>query len=117
MDELRKLITTKQKYALIDVREPHELQFGMIPTAKNLPLTELPLALTLSDTEFKARYRFKKPTAKDTLILYCRTGGRSERAALFMRGKGYAARNYKGSIWEWSTIDPSVKRYGPEPRH
>src|SRR3989344_4946141 len=117
MDELRKLITSKHKYVLIDIREPHELEFGMIPTAKNLPLSELPYALNLSDDEFKARYKFKKPKTKDDLILYCRTGGRSDRAALFMRGKGYAARNYKGSIWEWAKIDSNVKRYGPEPKH
>lgn len=114
-DELKQLIDNREKYTLIDVRNKDELLHGMIPTAKNIPLPELEEAFSLSSDVFEQRYHFKKPSPADTIIFHCRSGGRSQQATLFANSKGYTARNFAGSIWQWAEIDPRVKRYGPEP--
>ncbi|MSR85881.1 sulfurtransferase [Candidatus Woesearchaeota archaeon] len=111
-DEVKKLIDTKGSYTLIDVREKEELSYGMIPTAHNVPLHEMELALELVPEDFQKKYGFKKPQKEDTVIFYCRTGGRSAMATAFAKEQGYVhAKNYAGSIYDWATIDPSVRRY------
>lgn len=113
--ELQQLIRNKVDYLLIDVRNKDELIHGMIPTAKNIPLPEVEHALDLTPEAFEKKYHFKKPTKQDSLIFHCRSGGRSQQAAMIAENRGYQAKNYAGSIWEWSEIDKNVKRYGPAP--
>jgi len=109
-DELKDLIDNKKDYLLVDVREHDELVHGMIPTAHNLPLSELNEALLLSEQDFEKKYEFKL-TKKDKIIFHCRSGGRSEKATEYANKHGFNARNYKGSILDWSEIDPNVKAY------
>jgi len=111
-EELKKMIDTKADFRLIDVRSPPELKHGMIPTAKHIPLGELNEALALPPEEFESRYHFPKMREKDVVVFYCKSGGRSRNATLLAVEKGFNARNYAGSIWEWSQHDPHVKRYG-----
>ncbi len=111
-EELKALIDNKGKYVLIDVREKEELSYGMIPTAKNIPLHEIEQAFTLSEGNFQERYHFPHPQKEDTVIFYCRTGGRSAMATAFVEEKGFVhAKNYAGSIYDWASIDPNVRRY------
>lgn len=111
LQELRKLIDSAPGHVLIDVREPRELAHGMIPTAKNIPLPEIPQALEMAEEEFEKKFGFKKPGKKDSIIFYCRTGGRSHTAAMIARQKGFNAKNFVGGIYAWSAIDPKVKKY------
>lgn len=71
----------KTDHALVDVREVEEFERGHLPGAVNIPLSE-----------FQARYA-EIPTDKD-VVLVCRTGGRSQMAAEFLRGTG----QYKGTL-------------------
>jgi len=110
-DQLKQLIDEKADYVLVDVREPDELAtYGKIPTAKNVPLSEFKEALGLSEEEFEEKYKFKL-TKKDRVIFYCRSGGRSLQAAEYAEQCGFDVTNYKGSILDWSEIDPNVKAY------
>ena len=110
--ELKTLIDTKGKYVLIDVREKEELGYGMIPTAKNIPLHDCEEALSLSQEDFEKKYAFPKPKKEETIIFYCRTGGRSAIATAVAEKEGYThAKNYAGSIYDWAEIDPKVRRY------
>ncbi|MDO8633791.1 MAG: rhodanese-like domain-containing protein [archaeon] len=111
MPELRKLIDSALGYVLIDVREQRELVHGVIPTAKHIPLPELTTALEMPAEDFEKKYGFKKPGKKDNLVFYCRTGGRSHTAAMIAKQKGFNAKNFVGGIYEWSAIDPRVKKY------
>jgi rhodanese-related sulfurtransferase len=62
-------------------RNPDEHERGLIPTAQRLPLPELEAALrNLSDEEWKDQYSFEKPDKSTLLILYCRSGMRSQTA-------------------------------------
>ena len=75
---------------LLDVRSPQEYAEGHIPGAVNIPLQVLPTKKGL-------------PEDPDTPIFaYCRSGGRSRRAAAFLEKIGY--RNVKniGGIMNWN---------------
>lgn len=65
---------------IIDVREPNEFQSGHVQGAINIPSTKL-----LSGT------KQLDGIAKDTeLILYCRSGARSNASIQILRNMGYA---------------------------
>ena|SRR3989338_1982108 len=113
---LKMLIDKKEKYVLIDVRQLEECaSHGMIPTAHNIPLQDFPTAFSLDHEEFASKFGFSKPTKEDRIITYCRTGRRSDMAALFLHSHGFHVENYGDSIWGWHVIDPKVKRYGLSP--
>ncbi|KAL1667691.1 Rhodanese-like domain-containing protein [Schizophyllum commune] len=87
---------------LIDVREPNETEQGMIPSAVNLPLSELPNSLHLGSTDFKAKYGYEKPKKDQEITFYCRSGKRSTTACEIAAQNGYNnLLNYKGSWLEW----------------
>ena len=110
--ELKSLIDKKEKYLLIDVREHKELQNGMILTAHHIPLGRVEKALDLQPSTFAATLGFPKMNNNDHIIFYCRTGSRSAVATTIALSKGYPnAKNLAGGIWDWSTIDPNVRRY------
>jgi len=93
----------KSSYALIDVREPDECAaFGVIPSAHNIPLGQLPAALLESPADWQRRWGWNKPAKDTTVVVYCRSGRRSELAANVLMRDGFTnVRNYKGSALEW----------------
>lgn len=74
---------------LLDVRTADEYAQGHIPGAKNLPLDDLDRALT------------EYPDQTRPLIVYCRSGARSARAAAWLAHAGYAAVYDLGGILSW----------------
>ncbi|KAI4528474.1 Rhodanese-like protein [Schizophyllum commune Loenen D] len=102
-DELLPKTTSPSMDAyLIDVREPNETEQGMIPSAVNLPLSELPNSLHLGSTDFKAKYGYEKPRKDQEITFYCRSGKRSTTACEIAAQNGYNnLLNYKGSWLEW----------------
>ncbi|KAM5538232.1 hypothetical protein V8D89_008119 [Ganoderma adspersum] len=88
---------------LIDVREPDEVLQGSIPSAVNLPLSQLPGAFHLPPPEFKAKFGFEKPRPHQELTFYCRSGARSTTASDVAKRNGFTnILNYKGSWLEWT---------------
>ncbi|SOC27397.1 rhodanese-related sulfurtransferase [Ureibacillus xyleni] len=65
-----------RKAQLIDVRETKEFDAGHILGARNVPSTQL-------------RQRYKEIRPDLPVYLYCQNSGRSARAALFLKKKGY----------------------------
>ena len=94
MDDIRidratahKLVADGAK--LIDVRTPEEHQDGGIAGAVNIPLQVVGQQIgTAAQPE-------------DTIVLYCRSGGRSDMAARILRSMGYAKAYNMGGIHEW----------------
>jgi molybdopterin/thiamine biosynthesis adenylyltransferase/rhodanese-related sulfurtransferase len=81
-------------HRLIDVREPWEWRAGHVAGATHIPLTELP-----------ARMPSELPDRDEPLLLYCRSGARSARAALFLAGRGYRnVTNLADRIERWSPL-------------
>ncbi len=110
LEELKELIDARGEYVLVDVREKDELVHGMIPTAQHLPLSQLKEAVSLAPTVFFSRYGFILPK-DEQVIVYCRSGSRSGKAASYLCSLGYPAKNFKGSVLAWSEIDPKVKKH------
>lgn len=73
---------------LLDVREPEEWQAGRAKSAHHIPLGEL-----------GARYGEIPP--ESTVVVCCRSGGRSAMAAAGLIPLGYDARNLAGGMQAW----------------
>src|SRR3984893_9954512 len=88
------------KFQFIDVREPNEYQIASIPGAKLIPLGDVPKRVGELDPNTE-------------VIVNCKMGGRSAKAAEFLRQSGFKnVKNMLGGITAWSDkIDPSVPKY------
>ena len=71
------------------MREPDEVLQGSIPSAVNLPLSQLPGALRLNPAAFKEKFGFEKPKPNQEVTFYCRSGVRSSTASDVARRNGY----------------------------
>lgn len=61
----------------------------MIPSAVNLPLSDLSGALHMDGAKFKEKYGFEKPGFDQEVVFYCRSGMRSATASDVARRNGY----------------------------
>ncbi|MSO57001.1 MAG: molybdopterin-synthase adenylyltransferase MoeB [Acidobacteria bacterium] len=98
--ELKRKMDAKEPFFLLDVREPNEYQIGKIPGSTLIPLGEVP-------------QRYQEIPKDKEIIVQCKMGGRSAKAAHFLRQQGFArVKNLTGGILAWSDkIDPSVPKY------
>jgi rhodanese-related sulfurtransferase len=74
---------------IVDVREPYEWEAGHIDGAVHIPLNQL-MAGTGQDLD---RGR--------PVVAVCRSGNRSELAALMLQARGYEAHNMRGGMEAW----------------
>lgn len=74
---------------LVDVRTRPEFASEHLPGAKNVPVHEL--SARLGEMGDKSR----------PVVLYCRSGARSARAALLLRAAGFEQVHDLGSIRNW----------------
>ena len=83
----------EEEYVLVDVRQPEEYQAGHIPGARLIPLPEL-----------EGRMQEIAELSGKDLFFYCRSGGRSMRAAgLVASGLGLPrVHNLAGGIMAWN---------------
>ena len=97
--ELKEMKDRREKFVLLDVREPREYEKARIEGSLLIPLGFLPSRLSELDK-------------KEKLVVHCKVGGRSAKAVEMLRQKGYDAVNLAGGIDAWSAeIDASVPRY------
>ncbi|MGN7471388.1 rhodanese-like domain-containing protein [Brevibacillus sp. SAFN-007a] len=88
-EQFKERMNQKSRVMLIDVREPHEFKNGHIPTAVNIPLSQL-------------NKRVKEISPKNDILLYCRTGLRSKQAAKILKKHGVAhMAHLQGGIITW----------------
>lgn len=73
---------------LLDVREPDEWAAGHAPGALHIPLGSLP-------------ERVEEVPADRTVVVTCRSGGRSARATAFLGSIGRDAVNLEGGMQAW----------------
>ncbi|MGE0705672.1 MAG: molybdopterin-synthase adenylyltransferase MoeB [Vicinamibacterales bacterium] len=98
--ELKQRLDRGDKVRIIDVREPNEYQINKIPGSTLIPLGEI-----------AQRYRELNPD--DEYVMQCKMGGRSAKAADFLRSQGFKhVLNLKGGIIDWvDKVDPSQPKY------
>ena len=89
--ELKKLISDKPDFVIIDIRTEMETKKGRIPNAK---------WMDASDKEFMSK--IKNLDKNKTYCLYCASGDRSEMAVSFMEMNGFTnIYDLKGGISSW----------------
>jgi rhodanese-related sulfurtransferase len=87
---------------LIDCRTQGEFETARISGAKLIPLNELGNSVDQIQADAAGR----------PVVVHCHMGGRSMKAALFLRGQGVDAKSMAGGIDVWSLdIDSTVPRY------
>lgn len=97
--ELKQRLDADADIFVLDVREPFEHQIANIGGTL-IPLNEVPQRLAEIDRERE-------------VVVHCKMGGRSQRAAEFLARQGYTkVSNLAGGIIAWSNeVDPSVPKY------
>jgi molybdopterin/thiamine biosynthesis adenylyltransferase/rhodanese-related sulfurtransferase len=98
-EQLKSKIDMNEKFRLIDVREQYESMITNIG-GELIPMNNIPARID----------DFKKD---EEIILYCRTGHRSENAVQYLRKMGFSkAKHLVGGIYSWSDkIDHTVIKY------
>ena len=98
--ELKQRLDRGDNLTLVDVREPNEYQINRIPGTVLIPLGDIP-----------KRYAELNPDAE--IVVHCKMGGRSAKAADFLRSVGFKkVLNLKGGILDWiDKVDPSQPKY------
>jgi molybdopterin/thiamine biosynthesis adenylyltransferase/rhodanese-related sulfurtransferase/molybdopterin converting factor small subunit len=98
--EVKRMMDRGEQFVLLDVREPHEYLICSIPTAKLIPLGDLPKRVNELDTATE-------------IVAHCKSGVRSAKAVEFLKQAGFKkVKNMKGGILAWSDkVDPKVPKY------
>jgi molybdopterin/thiamine biosynthesis adenylyltransferase/rhodanese-related sulfurtransferase len=98
---LKKKLDAKENIFVLDVREPHEVPIASIG-APLIPVGSL-----------AARIAEIASHKNDEVIIHCRSGARSQKAALILKEAGFTnVSNLAGGILAWAdNIDPSMPKY------
>lgn len=101
VETLKKKLDAKENVFVLDVREPHEYQIA------NLGAPLIPLGTIESRLGELAEHK------NDEIIVHCRSGARSQKAALALKAAGFSnVSNLTGGILAWAEkIDPSLPKY------
>ncbi len=97
--ELKRRLDAGECICVLDVREPHEFAAAQMG-GRLIPLNDLPQRVGELD-----------PTQE--IVVHCKLGGRSQRAAEFLAQAGFKKlHNLSGGIQAWSEkVDPAVPKY------
>jgi adenylyltransferase/sulfurtransferase len=98
--ELKQRLDRGDKIKIVDVREPNEYQINRIAGATLIPLGEVPR-------------RYAELDPDEEMVVHCKMGGRSAKAADFLRSVGFKkVLNLKGGILDWiDKVDPTQPKY------
>jgi len=101
VEALKRKLDAHEDVFVLDVREPHEYQIVNIG-APLIPVGELP-----------NRVRELAAQKDREIVVHCKTGGRSQKAALALKQAGFTnVSNLTGGITAWADkIDPSLPKY------
>ena len=100
VQSLNKKINNNENILLIDVREAVELKISKISQAIHIPMNTIPNNLN-------------QLSSKKTIIIMCKTGGRSAQVCEYLSNQGYSKiYNLKGGIISWALeIDSTLDIY------
>ena len=98
--DLAARLANGERFRLIDVREPHELEISRIEGAVLIPLGSLAA-------------RMHELDSSEEMVVFCKSGSRSARAVELLAGAGFRKqKNLKGGINAWARqVDPSLPLY------
>ena len=98
--ELQRRLQAGEAVRVLDVREPWEIEIARLPGTIDIPLAEVPARLDELDRNGE-------------LVVMCKAGGRSRRAAEFLATHGFGRiANLTGGIDAWARdVDPTLPTY------
>ncbi len=98
--ELKQRLDRGDALKIVDVREPNEYQINRIQGSTLIPLGDIPK-------------RHAELNPDDEIVVHCKMGGRSAKAADFLRSVGFKrVLNLKGGILDWiDKVDPTQPKY------
>ena len=101
VEALKRKLDAKENVFVLDVREPHEYQIA------NLGAPLIPLGTIESRLSEIAAHK------NDEVVVHCRTGARSQKAAVALKAAGFTnVSNLAGGIIAWADkIDPTMPKY------
>ena len=89
-EEAKQIMDTQEGYIILDVRTQEEYDAGHIPGAVLIP-----------NTEIEERAEEELPDKDQLLLVYCRSGNRSKKAAQILVELGYTNIREFGGIIDW----------------
>lgn len=101
VEALKRKLDAKEDVFILDVREPHEYPIA------NLGAPLIPVGSIESRIGELASHK------NDEIIIHCRSGARSQKAALVLKNAGFTnVSNLTGGILAWAEkIDPTMPKY------
>jgi adenylyltransferase/sulfurtransferase len=101
VEELKRKQDAHESFFLLDVREPHEVPIATLG-APLIPVGSI-----------EARANEIAAHKHDEVIIHCRSGARSQKAALALKAAGFTnVKNLAGGILAWADkIDPTMPKY------
>ncbi len=101
VEELKRKLDANEDFFLLDVREPHEVPIASLG-APLIPVGEIEKRIGEL-----AAHKHRE------IIIHCRSGARSQKAALVLKNAGFThVENLAGGILAWADkIDPTMPKY------
>ncbi|GAC1418773.1 MAG: molybdopterin-synthase adenylyltransferase MoeB [Acidobacteriaceae bacterium] len=101
VQDLKRKMDNREDFFLLDVREPHEVPIASLG-APLIPVGEL-----------EKRVGELAAEKNREVVVHCRSGARSQKAALILKNAGFAhVENLAGGILAWADkIDPTMPKY------
>jgi adenylyltransferase/sulfurtransferase len=98
--DLKQRLDRGDDVKIVDVREPNEYQINRIAGSVLIPLGDVPK-------------RYNELNPDDEIVVQCKSGARSAKAADFLRSVGFKkVLNLKGGILDWiDKVDPTQPKY------
>jgi len=98
--ELGLWIERGDKVAYLDIREPHELLSGIIPSSLTIPMNSIPASLGQLPNDLP-------------LVVYCAAGVRSYSVTHWLRANGYPnAWSLSQGVYAWVTLGHELSHEG-----
>jgi rhodanese-related sulfurtransferase len=93
------MLQNREKFLLLDCREPWENRTARIEGSTLIPMRDIP-------------HKLQRIPTDQPVVVYCHAGMRSLDVASWLRQQGYDARSLSGGIDRWATeVDPTIPRY------
>jgi rhodanese-related sulfurtransferase len=102
VSDLVRMLGDEERFELIDIRTPKEIEHGVLPNAKSMAMHIVPL---------KTAYFSESPRQ---IVVYCRTGSRSAQVCRFLNQQGINnVINLRGGVVKWASAGHHMD---PKPR-
>ena len=92
VSDLARMLRKEDHFELLDIRTPAEVERGVLPNARVLPMHLIPLKLNF----------FSESTKQ--IVIYCRTGSRSAQVCRFLNQQGINnVISLRGGVVKWAS--------------